>query len=448
MSEITILHLSDIHFKKKKEEDDKSFRHTVQERLIDAVKEHAGKEGNPDFVVITGDIAFSGKKEEYDEAFMFLSSLKVVLPKDTEFLVVPGNHDVDREQIDEFFFLQKHIVREDLTDKFLENEKKVKNYINVKVKAYQDLIHRLNPDLYQSKEDYFWVKNYKEKNVAFLGLNSAWACEGDEDRFNIALGYAQLTGALGKVEKNAAKIILMHHPPFDWLKDMETNRAELFKNCRLLLHGHTHSDRAHIFKDPAHACICLGANASYTNEKKGFMGFQFIKVGFAKEGAAAKVWPYIFDARRKEFVPDRERYAGQDGRPYFEIDTLAPVSPAKRTPVAPVPLQIPDVYKKWIAEFHSNLAVDQLARKGEVVLISLPAVYIALETANPFYKPMADEHKKEKNGAEELEKVLPTITVEELLGQWPCIFLRGHAGMGKTTLIKHLAYCLTNRTGS
>ncbi|MDQ1350423.1 MAG: hypothetical protein QG657_725 [Acidobacteriota bacterium] len=445
MSEITILHLSDIHFKKKKDDDNDVFRQTVQERLIEAVTGHSKKQGNPDFVAITGDIAFSGKQKEYDEALTFLLKLKVGLPGETEFLAVPGNHDVDREQIDEFFSLQQYIVRKDLIDKFLENEKKVKNYINVKVKAYRGLIQQLNPGLYQLKEDYFWVKNYMEKNVAFLGLNSAWACEGDHDRFNIALGPIQLTRALEKAKACTNKILLMHHPPFDWLKDLENQRPGLFKNIQLLLHGHTHSDHAHVFKDPDHACLCLGANASYTDDKEGFIGFQFIKVDFPGHGAgaAAAVWPYILDDRRKVFVPDRERYNGQDGRPFFEIDTFTPFS-VRGKPAAPVSLATPADYIKWIEEFHSVLPVEQLARKGEVVLISLPAVYIALETANPFYKPMADEHKLEKKADKEPDKVPQNIAIEELLGKWICLLLRGNAGTGKTTLIKHLAYSLTH----
>ena len=449
MSEITILHLSDIHFKKKKDEKTKAFRQKVQEKLIDAVTDHAAKQGNPDFVAITGDIAFSGMKEEYDEAFTFLSGLKAVLPKGTEFLAVPGNHDVDRAKIDEFFSLQQYIVLKDLTDKFLENEQKVKDCINIKFKAYREFSDRLTPGLYQTNEDYFWVKNCKEKNISFLGLNSAWACEGDGDRFNIALGYPQLTGALGKVENNAAKIILMHHPPVDWLKDMETGREELFKNCRLLLHGHTHSDHALVFKDPAHACICLGANASYTNDKNGFMGFQFIKATFSKEGATSTVWPYIFDPRRKEFVPDYNRYAGQDGRPFFEIAALAPVSPGKGKTTAPVSLVIPADYINWIKEFHSVLPVELLARKGEAVTISLPEIYISLEVANPFYKPMDEKMLKGKDKEKEgkASEVPPTIDIEELLGKWNCLLLRGNAGTGKTTVIKHLAYSLSQGAG-
>ncbi len=450
MSEISILHLSDIHFKRNKDEDNKAFRKTVQQRLKEAVTAHSKKEGNPDFVVITGDIAFSGKKEEYDEAFTFLSGLKAVLPKKTEFLAVPGNHDVDRDQVKKKKpFSLNRIVKDNEYDEFLGNEEHIRDFVEIKFEEFNGFCQQLNPAQYKPGDDYFWVKNCHKENISFLGLNSAWASEGEEDRFHIALGYPQLTGALEKAEKNANKIILMHHPPFDWLKDMETGRAELFKNCRLLLHGHTHSDNALVFKDPAHACICLGANASYTNDKKGgFMGFQFIKATFSKEGVASKVWPYIFDdTRRKEFTPDRERYAGQDGRPFFEINTLAPVSPVKGKSAAPVSLVIPAHYINWIKEFHSVLPVEQLARKGEAVSISLPEIYISLEIANPFYKPMDEKMMKGKEKKGIPSEVPATIDIEELLGKWNCLLLRGNAGTGKTTVIKHLAYSLSQGAG-
>jgi predicted MPP superfamily phosphohydrolase len=158
MSEITILHLSDIHFKKKKDEKNKTFRQKVQERLVEAVTGHLEEHKKLDFVAITGDIAFSGKKEEYDEARVFLDKLKKRLPKGTEFLAVPGNHDVDRDKIDEFFSLQENIIAKDQTDKFLENEQKIKDCINVKFKAFREFIDCLHPDLYQNKEDYSWEK--------------------------------------------------------------------------------------------------------------------------------------------------------------------------------------------------------------------------------------------------------------------------------------------------
>jgi formylglycine-generating enzyme required for sulfatase activity/energy-coupling factor transporter ATP-binding protein EcfA2 len=295
-------------------------------------------------------------------------------------------------------------------------------------------------------------------------LNSAWACEGDQDRFNIALGLSQVLAAIQKSRETQIenRIVLMHHPPFNWLKDMETGktRVELFKNCQLLLHGHVHADDLMVFHNLASSCICLGANASYTEDKDGYIGFQFLEVDFIEQGRGVqvKVWPYYLHEKRNEFVPDRERWPGQEGKPYFVINTSESSPTAK--PISPVPLQIPGEYKMWVREFHSTLPTDQLAKKGEVVLVSLPQVYIPLETANPFYKPMDEKRmKKERESPTELELLGDAgeesveagerlyIDIEELMGRVNCVLLEGKAGMGKTTLIKHLAYSLTHGSG-
>ncbi|NIM10967.1 MAG: hypothetical protein GTO45_03185 [Candidatus Aminicenantes bacterium] len=50
MSEITILHLADIHFKKKKADENKAFRQDVQQKLVDAIKAHTEEHGTPGVV--------------------------------------------------------------------------------------------------------------------------------------------------------------------------------------------------------------------------------------------------------------------------------------------------------------------------------------------------------------------------------------------------------------
>ncbi|MCX6580204.1 MAG: SUMF1/EgtB/PvdO family nonheme iron enzyme [Candidatus Aminicenantes bacterium] len=460
MSEITILHLSDIHFKKKKDDDNDVFRQTVQERLIGAVTGHAEKQGNPDFVAITGDIAFSGKKEEYDQALTFLVKLKAGLPKETEFLVVPGNHDVDRDEVDPCFPIYQNIIKDDKIDDFLGSRKHRLHTIHVKFKCFKEFVKELAPGLYPGDEDYFWFKDYKSHGVSFLGLNSCWASGDDNENLKIALGYPQLMKALEQSgEKN--KILLMHHPLSNWLDEKDTRKCEgeILSHCRMVLHGHSHLDDAKIYKDPSFSCIHLGANASYTKDKEDYIGFQFIEAGFLAGGVTLKVWPYRLDSRtRTRFVPDNYRWENQAGKPYFQMESMEPVEPAApvgpgepepsgKTP--PLPLEIPADYIDWIKEFHSVLPVEQLARKAEAVTINLPEIYIALEVANPFYQPMDEKmlksKAKEKEG--EASKVPPTMEIEELLGKWNCLLLRGNAGSGKTTVIKYLAYSLSRGAG-
>jgi formylglycine-generating enzyme required for sulfatase activity/energy-coupling factor transporter ATP-binding protein EcfA2 len=385
----------------------------------------------------------------YEEAKKFFDDLKSVLPEKTLFLFVPGNHDVDRDKVSKFFTLHD-IVKNKQTDAFLEEERK--STITVKFESFRRFVDALNPDLYRSENDYFWVKNFEDKNVSFLGLNSCWASENDRDRFNITPGYPQVMNAL-EMSNITNRILLMHHPPFNWLneQDFSRYRGEIFRSCGLILRGHNHFDSALVLRDPTHSCICLGANASYTSAKNGFIGFQFITVVFRREGINVRVSPYILDTRERiSFFPDTRRWEGQAGKPYFDLDTFQPHLPEPGRIVRA--LEIPEGYKNWVREFHSTISYDQLAKKGEVLPVQLLEVYIPLETANPFHKAeMARISKGEQSrlarndapGKEADVKEPATIDLETLLERVTCILLRGRAGMGKTTLIKHLASTIT-----
>jgi 3',5'-cyclic AMP phosphodiesterase CpdA len=58
MSEITILHLSDLHIK----EGDSYARDVVLNALVDSLRNLPVKERKPDLIAVTGDIAYCGKE--------------------------------------------------------------------------------------------------------------------------------------------------------------------------------------------------------------------------------------------------------------------------------------------------------------------------------------------------------------------------------------------------
>ena len=91
------LHLSGTHFR----EDELWDRRATLRALIAKVSDLKSKGLTPDMVFVTGDIAWSGKPKEYEQATRFFHELNKVLdldPKDRWFLV-RGNHDVDRSRI-------------------------------------------------------------------------------------------------------------------------------------------------------------------------------------------------------------------------------------------------------------------------------------------------------------------------------------------------------------
>jgi hypothetical protein len=132
-----------------------------------------------------------------------------------------------------------------------------------------------------------------------------------------------------------------------------------------------------VFKDPTNSYICLGANASYTNNRNGRIGFQFVRVEFQEKGVDVRVWPYILDDRRNEFVPDRERWKVQEGKEYFDLNTFE-FSYDESTVIKPSiepPQKIPVEYKDWVRNFHSTISYAQLAKKG-IFLLKPPTGFI------------------------------------------------------------------------
>jgi len=65
-----ILHLSDIHFRKNGGRyQDRTPNHHLRNELVRDIEAMQGKIGtNPDVILISGDIAFAGDKDEYEFA--------------------------------------------------------------------------------------------------------------------------------------------------------------------------------------------------------------------------------------------------------------------------------------------------------------------------------------------------------------------------------------------
>ena len=91
---LLILQISDIHIKGK---NDRVF--TRRKQISEALRNVTDKV-DLCVVAVTGDIAFSGTLQQYEEALVLLESLKTEIPTAldntrVEFIAIPGNHDCD-----------------------------------------------------------------------------------------------------------------------------------------------------------------------------------------------------------------------------------------------------------------------------------------------------------------------------------------------------------------
>jgi 3',5'-cyclic AMP phosphodiesterase CpdA len=94
---LRLLHISDLHVGGNEGPDGWRRRRVLGDAWaanLDALLE----DGPLDLICFTGDLAFSGKAEQYEALTPFIADLlhRVKLPLDRLF-VVPGNHDIDRD---------------------------------------------------------------------------------------------------------------------------------------------------------------------------------------------------------------------------------------------------------------------------------------------------------------------------------------------------------------
>ena len=98
MDKIVLVHLSDIHFTVSSGTSVHDLDDDVRNELLRDATVLTNRLGGATGVLVTGDIAFSGQKAEYDRAGSWLVEFCCAVGcPDESVWVVPGNHDVDRK---------------------------------------------------------------------------------------------------------------------------------------------------------------------------------------------------------------------------------------------------------------------------------------------------------------------------------------------------------------
>ncbi len=270
MTGLTWLHLSDWHQRGKDFD-----RTVVRDRLIKDIKnrEDINKDlAKIDFIIFSGDIAFSGLKEEYRAAKkeLFEPLLEACELDPNELFIVPGNHDIDWKK---FELLPKSLLNPFESDAEAKDwlfDKEKRSLALKPFKAFRSFVsnyaHQDNP--HYSNISQFEVDGRK---VALLGLNSAWMCgrrkdsKGEIDDNGVTIvGEPQIHDSLEKISKSDIKIAVMHHP-FDWLADLERNQIEnsIMRVCNFILRGHQHNPEVSVIHSTCGDCIVIPAGSCY-----------------------------------------------------------------------------------------------------------------------------------------------------------------------------------------
>jgi 3',5'-cyclic AMP phosphodiesterase CpdA len=196
---LCFLHLSDIHFGQEK--DGTSITHDfVRDGLIKDVKKLAGQRGPASRVLVTGDVAYSGKSGQYDRATAWLEKLTEACGLgDTQVSTIPGNHDCDLDAItNQAKMLQAQFrlkgadqVRADLHAIYEDGE--AANPFLPKLQQYRTFAGGYGCD-FESHRRPFWTKYFDLPGgirLKLIGLTSVQVRDLTDRAGNIILGNGQ-----------------------------------------------------------------------------------------------------------------------------------------------------------------------------------------------------------------------------------------------------------------
>lgn len=271
---ISWFHISDLHFKESSHWDSEAvLKSMVEDMKMVQDKYHF----QPDFIAITGDIAFSAKQRQYSIAKDFSNNLLSVLNLSEErCFTVPGNHDVSREKVNlatsaVYDYILKSADQSKIADLFSNNtntdtRKTIFNHL-ADYAEFAPVSSKITPD------QLYYTHHLQSEDLPFrvsiIGLNTAWLALSDDTHGRIVVGKHQLQSALNSVSENDFIIILMHHPIAslaEWDHLLISNMID--HHADVLLNGHFHRSRIELLSQSPYRCNHISAGSSYAGNEK------------------------------------------------------------------------------------------------------------------------------------------------------------------------------------
>ena len=193
-------------------------------------------------IIISGDIANSGKQEQYELVLNFLQKIKNMILSEKqipiEFICVPGNHD---NNFDLNTDTRKIIIENLCRNDFKNVSKDIINTCVSVQNEYFEFRKKLSSESH-IEIDPLWERtiiNLDGKNVIFEGLNISWVSKIKEEPGTLLFPIDQYKNITS--DPADLRISLMHHP-LNWFNQSiyRNFRTHLRQISDLIITGHEH----------------------------------------------------------------------------------------------------------------------------------------------------------------------------------------------------------------
>lgn len=351
------VHLSDIHFG---QEGTGPFgpHDDVRRELLRDCRVMRESLGAADGILVSGDQAYAGKREEYVRAAAWIDSLAEVVGCDPELAirVIPGNHDVDRDKINWFGTTAHERLRNTPSTKLEQELRQLAlaaedaNPLLPKLSEYRQFASRYGCD-FEPPERLSWRKIYEldaHHRFAILGLTSVLVCDHNDGKDKMILGSNQY---IFEREDDVEIIVMVHHP-LAWFKDQQDAQPYIDR-ARLILTGHEHLLRvSKEITDAGDEFLHVSAGATNPPEttlpypyRYNWMELSLKVIDEKTQVLQVSVHPRVWEQSRTMFVPDQNRL---NGRHSVSFDLTCPH------------------YKRPLAAAHVEAGSGSAAPVGEV----------------------------------------------------------------------------------
>lgn len=328
---LRFVHLSDIHFGQSSG-GERTMHDDVRAQVLTDCAKLREELGNGDGIIVTGDLAYVGKTEEYDSCGSWLDELTdVVGCSKTNVCVIPGNHDVDRDRINTILKIVHEEVRSASSTMAMATLESVsaddESLILRPLESYGEFANRYGCYLPPASEPY-WTKPFRfpgGQELILTGLTSVLVSNKHDAKGNLLLGKRQY---ILERRTNREYVVLLHHP-LHWFKDQQDATEYLYNRCRVLMFGHEHLPSARkITTESGLEIVELYAGATNPTNPGGEYTFHYNWIEFhlnTRHSAPAlnvRTYPRRW-ARSTQFEPDHTRATLEEGK-YLEFAVTCP----------------------------------------------------------------------------------------------------------------------------
>ena len=332
-----LVHFSDIHLSK---DNYKEYQNYFKDALLDDLSFYHTTENPIDLILITGDLVDRGGHSlfeidgyrDYDSPYDIFEELFIEpinkslrIPK-TNFLFIPGNHDIDESEI---LWVDEKKMKTEFTAKNINEQLQSNqhnfNHTNDRIKKFKEFerkFHHSNTT-YEctNNQSTFSYKSNGEHNIGFILVNDSWRCSTcnlEDKNYNKHLfGVQQLNDGIKNLEKYnpALNICLIHHPIINYDEKEEVKRFLKTQDVDLLLFGHSHKSSSEKYYSPVGGCLGFKGRATLNRPEethvKYIPGYQIFEISLESNKIQRIIYRrYSYD--NCQFVADVD-YAPKGG---------------------------------------------------------------------------------------------------------------------------------------